>query len=494
MVSAPTTGQVVAKPTYMADIRFFFTSTDIAHMAQKGIDLSSYDGVKKNAAAIYAHTGPNGDMPPGAPWSDDQHQTFLNWILTGMPLGSATPATISLAASASASRVRRDIESLDNAELAQLQTAFKGLMARDANASDPNSYFALAGIHGLPGAYCQHHVDAFNPWHRWYLKVFEDQLRTVPGCEDLTLPYWDFTRPIPPVLTQAPFAQYTLPRAIGGPFNAGYTTKRYDWPTIQNNMEQLGVYSDISSALLQSLWGEYLNNGFQNFFDQAHDGGHVAIGPTMANQSIASFDPIFWFYHCNLDRLWLDWQIAMNATTMAGFLSTLAPGADQSWLKLPFNTMFMAPFKDVTTGDTITMDIAYTAPVSGATGVTALENKAGSVPAAAAFSVKRSSPVSVRVKGIARLNIPGAFVVSLLADGEPVAKRAFFQPSAPKNCPTCEKVPLVNLDFRLDAEQILDKTLTVEIDVPDQVEAGTRFPLSQAGDPSVNVRLLLDQD
>ncbi|HET9975731.1 MAG TPA: hypothetical protein VFQ68_46430 [Streptosporangiaceae bacterium] len=44
-----------------------------------------------------------------------------------------------------------------------------------------------------------------------------------------------------------------------------------------------------------------------------------------------------------------------------------------------------------------------------------LENKVGSVAAAHAFSIKRSSPVSVRVKDIDRLNIPGSFVVKLLA-------------------------------------------------------------------------------
>src|SRR3954464_1613573 len=57
--------QVVTSPTYMADIRFFFRPDDIDHMASKGIDLGTYEGVKKNALTIYAHTAPPaGDMPP----------------------------------------------------------------------------------------------------------------------------------------------------------------------------------------------------------------------------------------------------------------------------------------------------------------------------------------------------------------------------------------------------------------------------------------------
>src|SRR5205085_12042538 len=69
--------QVVASPTYMADIRFFFRTEDIDHMGAKGIDLSTYDGVKRNALAVFTHTAPpNGDMPPDAAgkWSAERSQ------------------------------------------------------------------------------------------------------------------------------------------------------------------------------------------------------------------------------------------------------------------------------------------------------------------------------------------------------------------------------------------------------------------------------------
>ncbi len=103
--------------------------------------------------------------------------------------------------------------------------------------------------------------------------------------------------------------------------------------------------------------------------------------------------------------------------------------------------------------------------------------------------------MSVRVKGIDRLSIPGSFVVNLLADGEPVAKRFFFQPSSPRDCETCRKHALINVDFRIDQEEILDRTLSVAIDVPSQGdEIGKHFPLSQAGNPSINARLLLEDE
>src|SRR4051794_17335260 len=85
--------QVVTSPTYMADIRFFFRPDDIDHMASKGIDLGTYEGVKKNALTIYAHTAPPaGDMPPdvAGKWGPERSQTFRNWIINGYPQGSAT--------------------------------------------------------------------------------------------------------------------------------------------------------------------------------------------------------------------------------------------------------------------------------------------------------------------------------------------------------------------------------------------------------------------
>jgi hypothetical protein len=54
--------------------------------------------------------------------------------------------------------------------------------------------------------------------------------------------------------------------------------------------------------------------------------------------------------------------------------------------------------------------------------------------------------------------------------------------------------PLVNLDFRIGQEQLLDRKLSVEIDLPGHDGIGTRFPLAQAGDPAINVRLLLEDE
>jgi hypothetical protein len=497
--------QVVTNPTYMTDIRFFFRPVDVEHMVGHGIDLSTYAGVKRRAVEIYFETKqPGGDMPPDAAgqWSSDRSQTFENWIRNGCPLGLAAANGPAPAASddagADAIRVRKNITSLSSDELDALKKAFSGLMERDP--SQPDSYFALAGIHGLPQLWCEHHVDPFNPWHRAYLKLFEDQLRAVPGCENVTLPYWawDSETPLPDVLQQPPFDSYTLHQDPGAgatpPVSSGYpipyTTQRNDAKTILDNMRGLGVFADTATSLKQSRWGAYyrsfFSGGYQKFSMMAHDGGHNSIGPTMTDQHVASYDPIFWFFHANIDRLWLGWQHLVGATTLAGFKSTVD---DASWLSPPINGL--QPFQ-TTSDEAITLAISYDElPVRPE--AAQLENKVGSIDAASTFSIKRSSPVSVRVKGINRLNIPGSFTVTLLADGEPIARRAFFQSKRPTDCRTCREQALVDLDFRLDPETILDRKLSMAIDVAGHEEIG-HFPLSQAGNPTINARLLLDEE
>lgn len=504
---------VIANPTYMADIRHFFTTEDVQHMAAKNIDLGTYDGVKGQAINIYQQTSA-GTMPPPPPdsdeppWSANKVQTFLNWMTNGYPVGSATAVPVEPAPpeGATAGRVRKNVANLSDDEVDALKAAFTGLMGRPD--SDPNSYWALAGIHWLPGGWdgvtgqCQHHVNPFIGWHRVYLKVFEDALRSVEGCADVTLPYWDFSTLLPPLLQEQPFASYTFPQDPGAHIkpNPGYfpgTTSRFSPQQIKDNMDA-DVLGDLATSLKQSLWGKYGSggSGYQQFSIQAHDMGHNSIGPTMANQDIAAFDPVFWFFHCNLDRCWLKWQEAVNATTLTGFKTTL--GGNSAWLAPPLNGL--PPFSPpaltpaTTTDETIAYGITYEEPTLELAEDLTLENTNGSLAAARSFSIKSSTPVSVRVKDIDRLNIPGSFVVNLLADGKVIARRAVFQPTTPRDCETCRSVGLVSLDFRIDQAQLVDRQLSVEIAVPGQADIGAKFPLSQAGNPTINARLLLHDE
>jgi tyrosinase len=486
---------IIPDPTYMRYIRGIFTQDDIDHMAAKGVDLSTYAGVKTSATNIYIQTlQPDGPMPP-APhpkWSASRSQNFKTWILNNYPLGTAEPRFAALKADAAPApgvRLRKNVKDLSLDEIEALKTAFQGIVALDSSdPNNPNGYYQVAGIHWFPTAkHCQHHVQPYNPWHRVYVRKFEDALRSIPGCENVTLPYWDIgSNSVPQLFSQPPFNQYTAQQGVGVGFPVPYTTSRYADATIVQNLQGYGVAQSIQDALQQSRFGSFETGGFQKFIIQAHDDGHGSTGQTMARQDVAAFDPIFWFFHCNWDRMFLSWQTLVSATTLNGFKSTL--DGDTSWLTFPP----LAPWPQTST-DAIPSeaDIQYDQLATG--GVRALRHTVGSIEATRSFTIAPSSRVSVRVKNINRLNIPGTFVVKLLADGEEIARHAFFQPSTPETCPNCKEHGLVPIDFHVDLDKVQGRKLSVAIEVPNQEEIGAAFPLSQAGNPTINARLLLEE-
>lgn len=493
----------IADPTWYGNIRQMFDAQDIAHMANQGLDLTSYDQVMASAGSIYGQVAA-GTMPPGQPWSQDMVQTFLNWMSAGYPKGSPTPdqAAPSLAAASTrsgASRVRQDIDTLSSADLALLKQAFEGIIAKDP--SDPNSYFVQAGYHWLPAPlYCLHHVPGYNPWHRAYMVSFENALRSVPGCETVTLPYWDITKPFPEVLKAPPFDKYTLPQDIGGGFSKGYVTQRFDYPEIQQNLLTYSVTDDLQRALTRTDWEDF--HGFwsgapYNTIIAAHDGGHGSIGPTMQNQSVAAYDPIFWFFHANWDRLWWEWQQKMGATDLNGLLSTINKATDpQSYQIFTVPVLqTLAPFtslpiklNSVSVIDSVnSLDVDYAAPVGQASPAFAPKTSR-SAPVERGVSVDPQR-VTVTVDGVNRLKIPGSFKVHLFKDGQRLASRFLFQPNEPETCETCVKNAIAHFDFDLPLQDVSGGALRAEVEPVDTSFVGARFPTKLMGQPTISVHL-----
>ena len=106
-------------------------------------------------------------------------------------------------------RVRQSIQHIqhlynsneDRSKLENLIRAFRGI--QELSPCKENSFYHLAGLHGMPfhdkgetdpewwGGYCWHRTVLFPTWHRIHLLEFENALRSIPGCQDVTLPFWD---------------------------------------------------------------------------------------------------------------------------------------------------------------------------------------------------------------------------------------------------------------------------------------------------------------
>ena len=289
--------------------------------------------------------------------------------------------------------------------------AWKGIKELPYN--DFNSFFLIGGYHGEPfrgagwgnasfwGGYCNHGNVLFLTWHRAYVWRLENALRSIPGCEDVTLPFWDECSDesrrhgIPWSLTEDtfvldgeripnPLKSFVFPRQVVDHISGdapeytkplGYETVRYplsglygekdkeqteqhnaefpdydrnvrilncnvtDWLTScvevdgvkeENSVIQMykeclkapnyTVFSNITSA---SEWND--NNPLVMSLEQPHNKIHVAIGGfdypghhsysrirgangDMGENDTASFDPIFFFHHCFVDRVFWLWQ------------------------------------------------------------------------------------------------------------------------------------------------------------------------------------------
>lgn len=318
--------------------------------------------------------------------------------------------------------------------LETLMRAWKGI--KDLDYNDDNSFFKIGGYHGEPfrgggwgnanywGGYCNHGNILFPTWHRVYLYRLEQALQSIPGCQDVVLPYWDETDEssilygIPSCLTDEyfvldgnkidnPLRSYVFPRNITDNISPdpqadyskpkNYETKRYplsglmgpqdiaatlahnakfpnyddnvktlnnnikDWlnshivvnnVTIPTNLVQkfkdcldapnYTVFSNTSSAAewneerqtIDPLTGKPIAND-PNFkpvvpLESPHNSIHLAVGGCdipvynqspiqgangdMGENDTAALDPIFYFHHCNIDRVFWLWQKKHGAT------------------------------------------------------------------------------------------------------------------------------------------------------------------------------------
>ncbi|HMJ78777.1 MAG TPA: tyrosinase family protein [Iamia sp.] len=482
--------QVIEQPTYLEHIRHFFEEVDLAHMAKIGIDLTTYESLRLRAASVHLRTmPPTATMPPDPErhWSAERSETFGNWVRTGCPLGQPTvqPPT-----TATTDRVRKDAAALDADEIARLATAFTGIMERGVD--DPQGYFVLAGTHWFPAPNeCLHHEDRFNPWHRAYLRHFEDALRSVPGCEHVTLPFWDITTTPPAFLEAPPFSRYTLPQEVHSDYPEGYTTSRFTADEIADQVIARDIAGTIAHASRQPLWGDFITFTGQGI-EAAHDAGHPSCGETLATPDVASFDPLFWFFHANWDRLWWEWQQRMGATTLATFRSTIT--GSTLFLDPGFNVLPPFPETSDQTIDLTATGVSYGPPATPPLESVEMVDRArfGSLRAIEAPRLPAAPLASVRLKGIDRLSIPGTFDAVLRADGAVVGRRTFFQSTSPVDCEACREKAKIDLDFIVDVDQVLGTELTTTIELARPApEFGATVPLSVCGDPTLNVRLLV---
>lgn len=430
-------------------------------------------------------------------------------------------------------RVRRSLTDLqddyargDKVALETVWRAWKGI--KELPPDDPNSFFVIGGYHGEPfrgagwgssaywGGYCNHGNVLFPTWHRAYLKRLEDALRSIPGCADVTLPFWDETSDesaahgIPWALTienveldgqtiPNPLRSFTFNKAIVdhlSPFPdadyskpVGYETVRYplsglvgpedieatekhnaDYPDPVKNVELLN--SNIVNWLTASITvnGQTMPENVREKYERClnapnytvfsnttsaaewndnaavpvvplespHNAIHLAVGgydiPSieqdyspipgangdMGENDTAGLDPIFFFHHCHVDRMFWLWQQRHGATdtfdVIEGYPGTNSvdnqgptPGvAPNSWLNLDSP---LAPFRHDDGRPFVSREcINIESQLNYTYGPGSLDE-----PRLAAAAAYPTPPRVVSIRGINRASIAGSFLISAFA-------------------------------------------------------------------------------
>lgn len=194
---------------------------------------------------------------------------------------------------------RMDVGGL-TATSSQITSYAKAVTAMQAlPASDPRSWSYQAAIHGtlapcpcgISWNTCEHGTEFFWSWHRMYLYYFERIVRRYSGDYGWALPYWNWQlaseNQLPPMFRNTSSPLYTVNRDSG--INAGTSTLPA-WAT------------DCSTALADLPFTSAVED-----IQTPHGNVHVTVGGWMASVPTSAQDPIFYFHHSNVDRLWDIW-------------------------------------------------------------------------------------------------------------------------------------------------------------------------------------------
>jgi hypothetical protein len=333
-------------------------------------DLQNYEHVKGWARNVYTHVASQA-MPLSAPFfSDEACEAVRLWYNQGCPENISQIGKVPLPKDPIPAepveppfRMRKDINTLTDAELQAYRMALLKLGAEKLDTPWQTGGFIHAN-------WCLHYMEASFPWHRAHLLWLETQIGG-------PVPYWNFfsSKAADPTSPDSGIPQAFLDDKFTGtdgiiypnPLNHALARNgqsrqapntevtraapfvdpkspitRSDW--IKNNvptyldqvyaatkMTKLGdpqldgfPFAWASSGNPQDLNDLQANNNaifyaqvqdqFDGVLEQAHDNFHGWSGPDMANNSYAAFDPLFWSFHANFDRIFEDW-IRNNSTT-----------------------------------------------------------------------------------------------------------------------------------------------------------------------------------
>ncbi|KUJ17276.1 Di-copper centre-containing protein [Mollisia scopiformis] len=286
-------------------------------------------------------------------------QVFSSVLLL---LTSAIAAPIEERNTCTTLAVRKEWRTLSKAERLEYVGAVKCLMAKPAQtgaffAGAKTRYDDFLALHINSTDYV-HFNGPFLPWHRWLLHLWETELRTTCGYKGYQ-PWWDLlqdntiggyaksplfdntyglggngpyiadvssniTFPVqtPTVIPGrtgggcvevGPFANMTINMGMGLDLSYNPHCMRRDFsPTLVAEAFSNAYYeAALASENFQELNQNIQGYSFEISGMRLHAALHIGVGGQVGDEAdmwSSPGDPIFWFIHASLDRLWNNWQ------------------------------------------------------------------------------------------------------------------------------------------------------------------------------------------
>jgi len=212
-------------------------------------------------------------------------------------------------------RIRRDVGALspNDDDLVALRIALPR-MARD---DGPLSIRRQIAIHA-DMRWGHHHSWRFLAWHRMQMLHWERIVARVSGHDRFAMPYWNWSDDrIPPMFFDRSGPFYHARR------DAGPQSRISDFIGLQVKVE--GREADFLGRPADSFdyffgapnLGDPLDNYMGSAEQYGHNMVHIFVGGDMTTLSTSPGDPLFWFHHSNVDRIWRQWSSIWGNETYA---------------------------------------------------------------------------------------------------------------------------------------------------------------------------------
>lgn len=242
--------------------------------------------------------------------------------------------------------IRKEYRTLTDAERTAYHNAINNAKTTMVGGSGVSEYDTLAMLHTgalAPGA---HGGAAFLPWHREYLHMYEQILRS--HDPSVSLAYWDNTieRGLSNPSLSAMWSDNFMGTGNGvvntGPFAGWVTHSGALIRNVQSSPSSLMSNTDVNNVLANSNLGQ-ISCSNDCSFESAHNNVHGYVGGNM-NTFNSPGDPLFWMHHAFIDCIWEEFRdnqigSGINPETDYPTTSFGSPYHEQSQPMYPFSGM-----------------------------------------------------------------------------------------------------------------------------------------------------------